>query len=137
MLLETREVALHTWDELWSAFLRAEMSNITTQPFSALLKADVEGAELLVLKGATGFIRRYQPVIFLELLRKWCANFEYHPNDVINHLKKFGYTCFALEKEISPVSSISSSDEATNFLFLPENSASIKQLLDLTHFANV
>jgi hypothetical protein len=51
-----------------------------------LIKADVEGAELLVVQGGLQTIAKYRPLIFLELLRKRSKPFGYHPNDVIQLL---------------------------------------------------
>jgi len=58
------------------------------------IKADVEGAELFVLKGGLKSIEATKPVLFLELLRKHAATFAYHPNEVIKLLADMGYRCF-------------------------------------------
>jgi FkbM family methyltransferase len=49
----------------------------------ALLKADVEGAELLALRGATGLLARHRPPLFLEVQQE--------------HLVRFGASIDALE----------------------------------------
>lgn len=61
----------------------------------SFIKCDVEGAELLVLRGARETIRRDRPIIFAEMLRKWSSAFGYHPNEIIGLLKSQGYVCFA------------------------------------------
>lgn len=50
------------------------------------IKCDVEGAELLVFKGAIDTIARDKPVIFSEILRKWSAKFNYNPNEIFDLL---------------------------------------------------
>lgn len=58
------------------------------------IKADVEGAELHVIKGGLKTIESDRPVLQLELLRKWSAEFGYHPRDVVTLLQKYDYECF-------------------------------------------
>jgi FkbM family methyltransferase len=84
-----------------------------------LIKCDVEGAELFVFKGGLKTIARQQPVIFTEMLRKWSAKFNYHPNDLIKLLTGIGYRCFAAsgDKLVEFVSMDENTTE-TNFFFL-------------------
>jgi FkbM family methyltransferase len=58
------------------------------------IKLDVEGAELFVMQGGIKTIEQDRPIIFAELLRKWSAKFNYHPNELIDLLKDSGYRCF-------------------------------------------
>ena len=83
-----------------------------------LIKIDVEGAELLVLKGGIEAINEFKPILFVELLRKWCKNFNYHPNEVIEILNKIGYLCFEVTDKLNLISSITDKTIATNFFFL-------------------
>lgn len=85
-----------------------------------LIKCDIEGAELLMLRGALESIRRFRPVIFLELLRKWSRAYGYHPNDVIALLAAQGYSCAAItDAGLEPMREMDDSCTATNFLFRP------------------
>jgi len=36
-------------------------------------------------------IKKYKPIIFTELLRKWSLKFDYHPNEIINILKSLSF----------------------------------------------
>jgi len=83
-----------------------------------LIKIDVEGAEWLVLQGGWGVVTSYRPVIFAEMLRKWSAGFDYHPNIVLHALKDLGYSCFAVGDTLKPISEIKNETVETNFLFL-------------------
>jgi len=94
------------------------------------IKCDVEGSELFVFKGGIETIKRDKPIIFTELLRKWAAKFNYHPNEVISLLKRNGYKCFTINKgTLSEVSEINENTIETNFLFLnQENHSNLIEL---------
>ena len=85
------------------------------------IKIDIEGAELLALKGALNSIRDFLPILFLELLRKWSINFNYHPNDVINLLKDLGYSCYSIGKTLIKIDSITDETIETNFYFFHDS----------------
>jgi FkbM family methyltransferase len=60
------------------------------------VKCDVEGAELLVLRGASRTIRRFRPLLFLEVSRHWTAGFSYEPVEIARFLESLGYSRFFL-----------------------------------------
>lgn len=83
------------------------------------IKCDVEGGELFVYQGGIESIKRDRPIIFTEMLRKWSAKFNYHPNDIINLLVGIGYRCFtASENRLKEILSIDENTVETNFFFL-------------------
>lgn len=83
------------------------------------IKCDVEGAELLVFKGGIESIRRDKPIVFAELLRKFAAKFDYHPNEVIELFRSCGYRCFtACEDTLKGIDIIDDQTMETNFFFL-------------------
>ena len=91
------------------------------------IKADVEGAELLVLKGAENTLINSKPIIFLEMVRKWTKHFNYHPNDIVDFLAKHGYECFVIPIEfdgeaggmtLKKMTSMNDTVMETNFIFL-------------------
>jgi FkbM family methyltransferase len=83
------------------------------------IKCDVEGSELFVFKGGIETIKRDKPIIFTELLRKWAAKFNYHPNDVLSLLKEKGYRCFTINcGNLNEIDRIDENTVETNFLFL-------------------
>ena len=83
------------------------------------IKCDVEGAELLVFKGALKTLADRKPAILSEMLRKWSAKFNYHPNDIINLLGTIGYRCYEIhEGRMRPLPAMDDSTVATNFIFL-------------------
>jgi FkbM family methyltransferase len=83
------------------------------------IKCDVEGSELFVFQGGIESIKKYSPVIFTEMLRKWALKFNYHPNDIINLLKSMGYKCFySSNGKLKEIDVILEDTIPTNFFFL-------------------
>lgn len=86
-----------------------------------LIKCDVEGAELMVMRGGEGTIAANKPIILIELLRKWALKFSYHPNDVFSLLGRHGYKAFTLSPDaLTPCAEVDESTRETNFVFLHE-----------------
>jgi len=83
------------------------------------IKCDVEGAEFLVFQGAYETIKKYKPIIFSEMLRKWAAKFNYHPNQIISFLKGLGYRCFIPHNgQLKEFFKMDENTIETNFFFL-------------------
>lgn len=83
------------------------------------IKCDVEGAELLVLEGGLNTLRSYQPILQLEMLRKWSALYQYHPNDIIALLHQMGYIGFYVkENRLWHFDRMNEETQETNFIFL-------------------
>lgn len=84
------------------------------------IKCDVEGAELFVIEGGLETFRKARPIFFAEMLRKWAANFGYHPNQIIDLMDSLGYRCFTIlpSLRLRPFIRMNESTEETNFIFL-------------------
>jgi FkbM family methyltransferase len=83
------------------------------------IKCDVEGAELFVFQGGLETISRCQPIIFTEMLRKWAAKFNYHPNEIINLLQRMDYRCFTAKADgLAEFDVMNENTVETNFFFL-------------------
>lgn len=96
-----------------------------------LIKCDVEGSELLVFKGGREVITKNKPIIFAEMLRKWSAKFNYHPNEIISLLKSIGYECFTAKGGLlKKLAKMTDETVETNFFFLHliKHGSKIKQL---------
>ena len=83
------------------------------------IKCDVEGAELLVFKGAERILSQARPLVMTELLRKWSKCFNYHPNDVIALFNKKEYSCYVIaDGKLRPCGAVTDDTVETNFFFL-------------------
>lgn len=71
-----------------------------------VLKIDVEGAELLVLKGMKSLLTKENLKIFLELHSDKITKFNSKPENVINYLKKSGYEVFEILNHRSKSSNV-------------------------------
>jgi FkbM family methyltransferase len=83
------------------------------------IKCDVEGAELFAFQGAMETLQRDKPIVFTEMLRKWAAKFNYHPNEIINLFSGMGYRCFVAQADkLVEFYSMNEDTAETNFFFL-------------------
>lgn len=83
------------------------------------IKCDVEGSELFVYEGGIESIKKFKPVIFSEMLRKWSAKFNYHPNDIIDLLEGIGYGCYVIDQDkLKGFGRVDESTIETNYFFL-------------------
>jgi FkbM family methyltransferase len=67
-----------------------------------VLKVDVEGAELDVLRGATQILTKNKPVIIIEVIESHMARFGHNKDALILFLKKLGYAIRPVEGSIEP-----------------------------------
>jgi FkbM family methyltransferase len=96
------------------------------------IKCDVEGGELFIYQGGIESIKRDRPIIFTEMLRKWSAKFNYHPNEIINLFVEMGYRCFTTQKNyLQELFLMEENTVETNFFFLhsEKHSEQIKALI--------
>ena len=62
------------------------------------IKIDIEGAELAALQGGQKYIEQFKPSILIEIEARHLKRFGYTPNDIVNWLKKRGYTMYIWRK---------------------------------------
>lgn len=88
------------------------------------VKVDIEGAELMFLKGATKLFRQEKPpVIFMEMALETTREFGYKPNDLLVFIKENAeYDFFALDEKNQKLVKIEKFDDddiGANVLCLP------------------
>jgi FkbM family methyltransferase len=94
------------------------------------IKCDVEGAE--IFRGAVATLKKDRPAVFTEMLRKWAAKFNYHPNEIIALMHDLGYGCYCEHQgSLRKFTTMDENTVETNFFFLhPENhAAKIRELV--------
>ena len=62
----------------------------------ALVKIDVQGAEMLVLKGAAGILKNSRPAFFIELHEEGLRKFGTSVSAILDHLSEYGYQAYWL-----------------------------------------
>ena len=92
----------------------------------ALVKMDIEGAELMMLKGASKlFEQKRLPVFEIEMALDTTRGFDYLPNDLIEYIdKKAEYNFFAIDERYSNLKQINGfapTDKGANVLCLPHD----------------
>lgn len=92
---------------------------ITNKLHVDFIKCDVEGAELFAFQGAVETLKLDKPIVFTEMLRKWAAKFDYHPNEIIKLFTLLGYHCFYAEgNALKKLDEMTDETVETNFFFL-------------------
>jgi FkbM family methyltransferase len=58
------------------------------------IKADIEGAELLMLKGGINVLMRFKPMLMLEVQARSTCLFGYDPKDLFRFMQELGYAIY-------------------------------------------
>ena len=83
-----------------------------------LIKCDVEGAELFVIKGAINTIKKYSPIVLLEIVRNHTERYNYSPIDLLQFMMSLDYKIFVLsDGKLVETSSVTKN--VINYFFVP------------------
>jgi len=81
------------------------------------VKADVEGWEVRLLRGAAATLERFRPVLMVELSRAYLARAGTTPEEAWRLLAPLGYRALRLAPEPAPVADFAGDGD---YLFVPE-----------------
>jgi FkbM family methyltransferase len=82
-------------------------------PPPGLIKMDVEGAELFVLRGARRILREHHPILTIEFLDTIFKKAGYSRSDLVAELTDMGYTLMAISSS-GPLRVLAEGDDANN-----------------------
>ena len=85
------------------------------------IKVDVEGAELLVLKGGRQAIESFRPALLIEIEARHTARYGYSPADITGWLTERGYTMHVWRRGWQQASQVCA--HTRNYLFRPQPAA--------------
>jgi FkbM family methyltransferase len=80
------------------------LDEVTARLPPKLMKIDVEGAELEVLRGASRLLASQEGPVLLFELNRCCADFGVTPPDIRDHLAGHGYTLFEYDADTNALS---------------------------------
>lgn len=75
------------------------LDHLLTGQSLSFIKVDVEGAELDVLRGGSGILRRDQPLVLCELFEKWQQRFGRTIQDTVSFLHELEYEGYRVEEK--------------------------------------
>ena len=140
---EEKEIELHIFDDLpdghasIATFGHSDFQSYTSRMITLdsyleetgtdnvrLVKMDIEGAELMMLKGASKLFQQQDlPILEVEMALATTRGFDYVPNDLIEFIRgKADYDFFAIDErgyKLTQISGFKADDEGANVLCLP------------------
>jgi hypothetical protein len=107
----------------------------------SFVKADIEGAEILFLKGAASLFQQdVPPIILMEMALEQTGNFGYKPDDLIRFInERAPYDFYAVNEyngTIKQVTAFTPEDIGANVFYIPQGfyqDRTERFLLDLTN----
>jgi FkbM family methyltransferase len=91
------------------------------------IKMDIEGAELLALKGAIKLIDVHKPIFYLEIYDSYCQRYGYLAEEIFSFLGNLKYMSYLIHPENLKLISVDSSSYTGegDVLFIPTEELSI------------
>ena len=87
---ESEEIEITTLDNFVK---RNKIRNVN------FIKCDVEGFELSVFNGARKTLKRFKPLVFVEIEERHTEKYGINPQQVLDFFKKLGYKSYSIKKD--------------------------------------
>ena len=118
-LVQAKQSDNHEYDEVEVKVL----SDFISDTRCSLIKLDVEGNEMKVLRGGVDLLRRDRPAVFVELFNEQLERVsQCNANDVLGFMAGLGYRCFETSSgEAGAEITSYASKDLINVIFLPRN----------------
>lgn len=84
------------------------------------IKCDIEGYELHMLKGAINTLRKFKPIVFMEIEERHTKKYGINPNEVLKFLKGFGYECYGAFDSLSIKRMKEINENVPLYFFIPK-----------------
>jgi FkbM family methyltransferase len=133
-ILETEESSSNGYRELVPAITLDSMISLINDTKETILKVDVEGAEMMVFKGAEKYINEFRPVMLFENLPSGNDAAKVREQSAVTEFfTGKHYQLFAIDerkKKVTAINSISNQDdmEVTNYMGIPSEDAVLTAL---------
>ncbi|WP_392534646.1 FkbM family methyltransferase [Nostoc sp. C117] len=88
-----------------------------------LVKMDIEGAELLAMKGAISLLKQQRPHVWIMEINDAVKNFGYQKQDIVNLLQEYGYGLYTYNPVTNQVDAITLEQQQGNNILAIANSA--------------
>ncbi len=91
------------------------------EPRIDLIKVDVEGLELNVMRGARETLARHAPAVLLEIESRWTSRYGHKPEEVFAFMARagYGYQPLTAAGPVQATSVAADLQRGNNFLFMP------------------
>jgi FkbM family methyltransferase len=84
-----------------------------------LIKIDIEGAEIFALKGMVNTLKKFTPILLVEISENVIKGNVVRGDDVFNFMRNIGYSPYSIKEsgEVSPFN-IETEELRTNYVFI-------------------
>ena len=98
---------------------------LQNQPLAnlTLAKMDIEGAEILALKGALSLLKQQRPHVWILEINDTVSNFGHQKQDLVNFLNSYGYNLYRYSADTNQLSSVSIEEQQGNNVLAIADSA--------------
>jgi FkbM family methyltransferase len=106
-----------TTDTLDNLLQYESVANLT------LAKMDIEGAEILALKGAVSLLKKQRPYVWIMEINDTVNNFGLQKQDVVNFLEDYGYSLYQYDADTNQIQAITVEEKQGNNVLAIADSA--------------